>query len=209
MPPSASPRSPPLKPATYHCPEMLQYLPPFHRSPIHKLLDTFAPICNIEIIDPTPRDPGRQPLFSHTVAPSKEVAISNLANYGDLYCVYSDGSGYRDQVGAAAIATDKKGTAQVCQHHLGSLAKHTVFEEELVGTILVLDIICKESHIKKATILLDNQAAITALSTQKPQPGQYLIHFFHSELSKLWKAKLHIGIHIVWISGHSGVEGTR
>lgn len=112
-------------------------------------------------------------------------------------------------MGAAAVATSHKGQHHTRRHYLGNLSEHTVFEGEVVGIVLALDIIRQEPRIKKATILLDNQAAIKAVHKQGPQPGQYLIHLFQSELDKLLTAKPHLSIHLAWIPGHSGVEGNE
>ncbi|KAF8580658.1 hypothetical protein K439DRAFT_1286751, partial [Ramaria rubella] len=93
----------------------------------------------------------------------------------DSFCVYSDGSGYKGQVGAAAVARNKKDLDVSQQLHMGKLDEHTVYEAEVVGTILALDIICSQPRLCNVTILLDNQAAIKNLCHPKMKHSQHLI----------------------------------
>ncbi|KLO07874.1 hypothetical protein SCHPADRAFT_806545, partial [Schizopora paradoxa] len=72
--------------------------------------------------------------------------------------VYSDGSGYKGSIGAAAVAQGADNQLWVHHCYLGTDKSHTVIEGELVGAILALDIIASEPQITMAQILLDNQA---------------------------------------------------
>ncbi|KIJ38741.1 hypothetical protein M422DRAFT_176239, partial [Sphaerobolus stellatus SS14] len=56
--------------------------------------------------------------------------------------------------------------------HLGPMMEHMVFEGEALGVILALDIIKQSLRIKKAAILLDNQAAITSMRDVGSKSGQ-------------------------------------
>jgi ribonuclease HI len=148
------------------------------------------------------------PGATSTIAGTKEAAINDLAKYSTLLCMYSDGSGHKNRVGASAVAKTRNNTLEVRRHHLGSLRRHTVFEGEVLGTILALDSIRQQPCIKKA-VILDNQAAIEALCRRKKQPGQYLIRLFQTELEKLLRAKPHLNVHLAWIPGHSGIAGNE
>ncbi|KAJ7621719.1 hypothetical protein DFH06DRAFT_906911, partial [Mycena polygramma] len=88
---------------------------------------------------------------------------------------------------------------------------HTVFEGELTGTVLALDIAGATPHIRSVTILLDNQSGIRALAANRPQPGQYLIQEFHRQLRRLLKARPHLqgNIHLAWVPGHADVVGNE
>lgn len=88
-------------------------------------------------------------------------------------------------------------------------SEHTVFEGELVGTLLALDIILAEPRLRSATILLDNQAAIRALYANRPQPGQQLIRLFHKQLTKIQKHRRTFSLRIVWVPGHFGIPGNE
>ncbi|KAJ7681066.1 hypothetical protein DFH06DRAFT_912372, partial [Mycena polygramma] len=88
---------------------------------------------------------------------------------------------------------------------------HTVFEGELMGTVLALDIARKTPHIRSLTILLDNQSGIRALAANRPQPGQYLVREFHRQLERLIRSKprLQGNIHLAWVPGHVDIEGNE
>jgi ribonuclease HI len=79
--------------------------------------------------------------------------------------VYSDSSIRNGKVGAVAILYRRgrhKGTLRL---HLGTASEHTVYEAELVGMILGMQLIKMEKKGKTSCALgTDNQAAIKAYS---------------------------------------------
>lgn len=67
---------------------------------------------------------------------------------------------------------------------LGILDQHTVYEGELAGMLLALDIMRSlPLSVRRATVLLDNQAAVKAVRTRRCCPGQYLVDAFHREVA--------------------------
>ncbi|THH18945.1 hypothetical protein EUX98_g8873 [Antrodiella citrinella] len=165
-----------LAPAIQRCQHRY---PRLHRSPLHELFNAFPKIRNLETIDCTPLKTTWIPPFTYRIAPNKDQAEKEVADYADSFCVYSDGSGYKGRIGAAAVAKTKDSQLSVRQLSMGTDKHHTVFKSEVVGTILALDIIESQPRIRAATILLDNQAAIKALAQRRPRPGQYLVNLFH------------------------------
>lgn len=101
------------------------------------------------------------------------------------------------------------GTEQVRHLHLGSITEHTVFEGEVSGAILGLNIIEATPRATRATILLDNQAAIRALAKRPAKPGQHLVNLFHATLKRLYGKRKTLRLHIAWVPGHKGVEGNE
>jgi hypothetical protein len=89
------------------------------------------------------------------------------------------------------------------------MSRHTVFEGELGGAILGLDIIANVPRITSATILLNNQSSIIALSKCRPQPGQHLVELFYSQLQRIRKKRCTFHLRIAWVPGHSDVEGNK
>ncbi|KAJ7216775.1 hypothetical protein B0H12DRAFT_1000526, partial [Mycena haematopus] len=85
----------------------------------------------------------------------------------------------------------------------------TVFEAEVVGLILAVLLISLIPRLCSATILIDNQAAIRAVASPRPQPGQHLVRLFHKTLARLQKRRRTFKLHIAWIPGHMGVEGNE
>jgi ribonuclease HI len=183
--------------------------PRYHRGPLHELLATFPTNAPLETIDPTPVAPTWTPRFTYHIASSREEAENRIKTYENDFCIYTDGSGMDNRIGAAAFSLGRDGAPRARQHLLGTDHEHTVFEGELVGVILALDIILAERRLRSATILLDNQAAIRALQTNRPQPGQQLTRLFHKQLTKICQLRRTFRLHLAWVPGHAGVAGNE
>lgn len=110
------------------------------------------------------------------IASSKDEAAEEVKRYGNSFCVYTDGSGFENGVGAAAVAKARDGSLRIRREYLGPMSRHTVFEGELGGANLGLDVIANEPRITAATILIDNETSITALSKYRPQPNLNLVN---------------------------------
>ncbi|KAF7350204.1 hypothetical protein MVEN_01323400 [Mycena venus] len=190
-----------------------RYIPRFHRSAIHHLLSAF-PVLRLpfETIDPhlkLARAPTGALLTR--IAPSKDHATTEMERIvrGGGLCVFTDGSGYEGGVGAAAVAMRGSRVEAQRAKHLGTGAEHTVFESEVTGTILALDIIASTPRLREADIFMDCQPALTALSTPKPQPGQYLIAAFHTLHQRLLRKRPSLKIRLHWVPAHVGIEGNE
>lgn len=95
--------------------------------------------------------------------------------------------------------------------HLGTSAEHTVYEAELVGTILGLELLRKalKPSVRKASIALDNQAAVRACRSRHHGPGQYLLGLVRNQVDRI-KAKFpQVQLVIRWVPGHMDVEGNE
>ncbi|KAJ7189406.1 hypothetical protein B0H12DRAFT_1040159, partial [Mycena haematopus] len=79
-------------------------------------------------------------------------------------CVFTDGSGYEGGVGAAAVAMKGPTMGARRWKHLGTEADHTVFESEVIGAILALDIVAATPRLTDVDVFMDCQPAIIALS---------------------------------------------
>jgi ribonuclease HI len=180
-----------------------------HRGPLHELQAAFTNLTRLETINPTPTHPAWTPRFSFHIAPDKEAAERDVVKYHNDFCIFTDGSGIENRIGAAAFSEGRDGQARTRQFTLGPDSEHTVFEGELVGTILALDIILAEPRLRTATILLDSQPAIKALHANRPQPGQQLIQLFHKQLKKLLQLRRSFQLRLVWVPGHRGVPGNE
>ncbi|KAF8573796.1 hypothetical protein K439DRAFT_1279806, partial [Ramaria rubella] len=91
--------------------------------------------------------------------------------------------------------------------HLGKETKHTVFEGELVGILLALQLVDKFPSAKTVLIALDNRSAITALQDTKPQLAQYLLDEIHAKIRLLRRRRRALRIHFEWAPGHKGIPG--
>ena len=119
----------------------LRRIPKCHRSAIHSLALHFAINARtIECIKPHAQHLNWLPTFTTFIAKNKEEAASYIRTRTDDIKIFSDGSGFKEKIGAAAIRPD---TQDVLYYQLGSSRWHTVFEAELVGILLALKLIDK------------------------------------------------------------------
>ncbi|KAF9026197.1 hypothetical protein BDZ89DRAFT_1113891 [Hymenopellis radicata] len=107
----------------------------------------------------------------------------------DRVHIFTNGSVFKAGVGAAAWSGNIPLTAPngevVRRLYLGRESDHTVFEAELVGLLLALDIIENTPRLTKATILFDSQAAIMAIRNGSTGGGgRYLVEEFETAISK-------------------------
>ncbi|KAK7007234.1 hypothetical protein R3P38DRAFT_3212925 [Favolaschia claudopus] len=188
-------------------------VPRFHRSPIHQLIHAF-PIfrSDFETIDPQRRlVPLPAASVSVHIAATKDIARADLdrvlARGGT--CIFTDGSGFEDGAGAAAVVAAGRGEGIRRQKHLGSMSEHTVFESEVCGAILALDIIADIPRLTDVDIFRDCQPAIVALSSPKPQPGQYLLAAFHAVLARILRTRRTLKIRLRWVPAHVGIAGNE
>ncbi|PBK62113.1 hypothetical protein ARMSODRAFT_861600, partial [Armillaria solidipes] len=85
----------------------------------------------------------------------------------------------------------------------------TVFESELTGASLALDIISATPRLTKAHILLDSLAAIGAIQTRETKSGRHLVEEFYRRLTQLKKKRRTLQITVMWIPGHREIEGNE
>jgi len=149
-------------------------------SPLQKLVECFnIKPRRFETIKPDPLPPTYKRVFMVTIADSKEESIKWDAEDNSDVKIYTDGSGFEGNVGAAA-ALYRKGSEElekILHFHLGSLKKHTTFEGEAVGSILAAWMLQGRPEVgqTKITSYTDSQAFIKATGVRKSGPGQYLV----------------------------------
>ncbi|KAE9382732.1 hypothetical protein BT96DRAFT_845121, partial [Gymnopus androsaceus JB14] len=161
------PSSHPLFPIVKRCKKCI---PRFHHSPIHNLFAAFPSLRRpIETIS-TKKLPPLPTGISFQIAPSKEAAVESERQIDPgTTKVFSDGSGYKHNIGAAAWSRQR-----------------TAPNGELVGIILAIDVIRSSTlHMPRACILLDNQAAIRATEGDSATSGRYLIEEIRRKLRTL------------------------
>ncbi|SJL09301.1 uncharacterized protein ARMOST_12678 [Armillaria ostoyae] len=204
------PPSHPLQKVVERC----KRIPRLHRSPIHHLMSAFKDLHNDwETIKAGSVDVVRSQALKFSIPDTKKSAEQDVAKLpkGDRY-IYSDGSGFKAKIGAAAWMQPLESTPnREVQRllHLGPDTHHTVFEAELVGALLAIDIIKSTPCLTKATILLDSQAAILALQSGKTKSGRYLVEEFHNQVRKLQASRKTLRIRIQWVPGHVSIDGNE
>jgi ribonuclease HI len=89
------------------------------------------------------------------------------------------------------------------------LRRFTIFESEVCGAILALDIIASTPCLTDVDIFMDCQPAITALASPKSQPGQYLLATFHFLLARLLRMCRTLKLRLHWVPAHIGIKGNE
>lgn len=181
---------------------------------MHSLLYLFhLNIGSLETIQPTRYRPTWTPGMKITIADTKEAAAEQdtaaVGRRNDVR-VYTDGSDVDGGVGAAAVLYRRDRRVKTLKYHLGPSTAHTVYEAEIVGMILGAQLLIAEfTHIHRASIALDNQAAVHASKSRKPGAGHYLMDHFHRLKRELKKTHDGIKITIRWVPGHMDVDGNE
>ncbi|VDB87722.1 unnamed protein product [Peniophora sp. CBMAI 1063] len=160
--------------------------------------------------DPANADPA----FTTHIAETREESHREDAEMDAVIRVYTDGSGYKDQAGAAAVLVRTDGIHEhrrVLRYHLGPLSEHTVHEAEAVGIILGAHLLLTEDPefaSRDSSISLDNQSVIRAAEhIQRAQPGHYLLDQFRTLTDHLWRIRgTEYSLEMHWISGHDDAE---
>ncbi|KAH7887137.1 hypothetical protein F5I97DRAFT_1791015, partial [Phlebopus sp. FC_14] len=105
--------------------------------------------------------------------------------------------------------------------HLGPKNDYSVYEGELAGVILALDIIASERFVTDATILTDSQQVVRSLarrgrgSSSRPSPspagllGRHSVERFYAMLGSLLSQRRTLKLHVAWVPGHMGIDGNE
>ncbi|CAG8624840.1 14744_t:CDS:2, partial [Acaulospora colombiana] len=138
----------------------------------------------------------------------------------DDIMVYSDGSGFDGQIGAAAVMYRNGRLTKHLQYHLGPITEHTVYEGELIGILLALELLKTiRARRPKVHINLDNQAAIISTLTNRPQPAHHILDEIITTIDDIQRSeatrhttrsldkRTPIAMTINWVPGHLGIPG--
>jgi ribonuclease HI len=153
-----------------------------HKSSLHHLFhSTKVNPTLFETILPVRRRPNYRPYLTSTIDDDRDKAKKQADDLRAMrVVVYADGSGYKGGIGAAASLWVNGRKTKTLRFFLGKDSEHTVYEAEIIGVILGLQLLKSYSkRIKETVIGIDNQAVIQALQNQKPKSGHYLLDKVH------------------------------
>jgi ribonuclease HI len=183
-----------------------------HRSALHELAHLLGlPPAEVENITPANFPPGEELKCKTLILNSADESIVRAMESTASTRIYSDGSGQDGNTGVAAVMYGPTGSPKVLRYRLGSLTDHTSFEAEAVGLMLALHLLRRKRDTQRATIWMDNQAVIQALSARKARPAQYLIDAIRSQIKGIWRRANHpcFQLEIEWVKGHADVAGNE
>ena len=167
------------KPSQQACRRMIKQ----HPSPLHFLFATTAVKSrNYETILIARGCHNYKILANINIEEDRDKAIE-YANQIEGTAVFTDGSGFEHNIGAATVLTRNGFVSRTLKYHLGSDETHTVYEAEATAVILGIHALCATDRTyKHVTIGLDNQAVLMALKSQKSRPGHHILDRIHDAL---------------------------
>src|SRR5882724_3920263 len=92
---------------------------------------------------------------------------------------------------------------------MGSEERHMVFEAELLGLSLAVEMVKGERQVWSLTIGVDSQAAMCAIGHRRAIPGQHLVEAFHEQAAAVQNKHPGIKIRVRWTPGHKGIRGNE
>ncbi|KAF9004985.1 hypothetical protein BDQ17DRAFT_1470821, partial [Cyathus striatus] len=106
-----------------------------HNSPLHLLFHMYS-LNPIETVPPTCHPTSWFPPFSTSITKNKDKAIALDAADNTDIVIYTDGSGYKDSIGASAIFYRQGQEITQLRHLLGLDTCFVVFNAECTGLLL-------------------------------------------------------------------------
>jgi len=127
-----------------------------HRSPLHnllRLLDTdLEKVSKAILAMHNPAKMRRLPLRI-SMPPNKESSIKEAQDAVKEIQVFMDGSVINGKVGAAAVLTRQGKDHQILHLHLGNVDKYNIYEAELAGLLLGMQLIKTEKVVRCHTVI--------------------------------------------------------
>jgi len=165
----------------------------------------------IESIEAYVRPPWWEPSFETVIKDTKDTAKAhhdrtNAPIHQETHTtIYTDGSGINGKVGAAACNISAQHSRL---QHLGGEDRYNVYAGELAALQLAAEMIQNDERKANAyRIYTDSQAAAKAIKRPRRQSGQSIIKEILDSFDALAREHPNVRISIVWIPGHSEIEG--
>jgi ribonuclease HI len=176
------------------------------------LLSTYKKVNprRVEMICAVRHELRWKPQVNSDIPEDKDEAKRRIEEDNATIKIFTDGSGFENGVGAAAILYKHGRRKRSLKLHLGSANKQVVYGGEAAALSLAARLVNdKQSCVHEVMIGTDNQAAIRATETHDPTAGHYLTDIFHSELTKARRKHGNFRCTIRWTPGHYEIEGNE
>ena len=183
-----------------------------HRSNFENILQQFPCLTGwSETIEPYIRPPWWVPKVKIKIEATKD----NAKDQHDEICerpkaltvaIYTDGSGIENKIGAAAYNSSAN---EVGHQHLGDVTQFNVYAAELTALHLAVQQIQNPHEGRVHRIFTDSQAALRAIDHPRRQSGQMIIKDILDCMDSIADNNPDLWIEMVWVPGHSGIEGNE
>jgi ribonuclease HI len=183
-----------------------------NKSPLYHLFNAFeVKVSAMETISPVchpQKWTSKLNIINHDN--SQDTILSDIqAETEDDICIYWDSSGFEESIGGSAVMKRGSIMKKTLRFHLGSDKKHMVYEGEIVGMILVAEMIHNTPCTEKISLGVDSKVAIQAANSSIAGPGHYLMDLFHKTLTSTLEMVGANRIILRWTSGHTGIPGNE
>ena len=136
-----------------------------------------------------------------------ESSLKELINTLNALCIYTDGSGIENHIGAAAYSPT---ILSVAHRHLGKDGTRNVYAAELTAIHLGIQMAgASPPQYDKCKIYVDSQSSIQAVDKPKQQSGQYIICNILQSLEELERQRPNLKFNIEWVPGHMNIAGNE
>jgi ribonuclease HI len=169
---------------------------------------------NLELIDPKPLKPWRQPAFkSINIENDKEKANGKLISllHTPETIVYPDASEKKGQLGAAVVILNQHNKIEKSwQASIGTKAHWSVHIAELIAIYYAMEMI-ESAHNeinnrqRTYTIATDSRSALQVIESPSNKPGQQIVQSIINNAENLRTQGIEVCL--LWIPGHSGIPG--
>ena len=198
-----------------------------HRSALHTLLHLYVTpdtLRCMEKIQPVRHPPDWDPPVFTCIPASKDDALDADEAWAHQHgvLVYTDGSEIGGKVGASAVLQRRGSTRpRTLRYHLGAATDHGIFEAEIVGSILGVELLRTERVLAEGpSVALDNRSSIEATQQLRPRPSHYLTDYLFDR-ARLVRDRApgsttrHAAVAAAatvtlrWVPGHTGIKGNE
>ncbi|KAF8761651.1 hypothetical protein RHS01_01199 [Rhizoctonia solani] len=131
--------------------------------------------------------PGPQAAQSLRAPGGTDEAIADESTLKPTVKIFSDGSMVGGNVGAAAVLIREGKEEVVARKYVGSDREHEVYEAEVVGLILGLELLARERGAGEAIFFIDNQAVLLTLKAGHTDKLGYL--YAHMDEGIDWRGR--------------------
>lgn len=135
----------------------------------------------MEKIEVWRHSPKWQPRFAIRITGRKEEVLREKEADGTEIKIYTDGSGLDNAIGVAAVLYRDR---QWKTTKLGSEKEHTVYEGEVVGTGLGIELLQAQKRVKLASFYINNQTCLLGTQSICSTPDHYLLDHTQSAAPK-------------------------
>jgi ribonuclease HI len=181
-----------------------------HKSPLHRLFI----MSKVQITDILPNPattelPTQLKKLHTRIEEQGEEVKRQERDWEASVKIYMDGWMKDGVVGVAAVLVREGREDRVLNVHLGLDKEHEVYEVEVLGLQLGLQLLTQEHWVDNAVFFTDSQAAIRTLASGRAEHIAYAFADLNSLSTSVLTKHWGIRINTRWIPGHEGVEGNE